>query len=297
MFAVLGAIGFSGKAIFVKLAYAAATIDALTLLALRMLLSLPFFLLLAWWSSRSQSRAALTRRDWLMLLWLAFTGYYVASYLDFWGLEYISAALERLILFLNPTFVVLLSALFLGRRITRRESSALALCYAGIVLVFLHDLVHAAEPRALWLGAGLVLASALAYAFYLIGNSEVVRRVGSTRLTGYVMSLSSGFVIAHFIAVKPLSALAQPTHIYELSLAMAVFSTVLPIWLTAEAIHRMGAKPVSIIGSVGPVATIAMGSVFLREPVTALQLAGAGLVLAGVLTVTLKPAAPSTAKS
>jgi len=237
----LGALGFSGKAIFIKLAYAAAPVDALTLLALRMLFSLPLFLLLGWWSTRRQAHLPLDRRDWLVLTWLAFTGYYLASYLDFLGLEYITAALERLILFLNPTFVVLLSALFLGRRITVREIGALVLCYAGIVLVFWHDLSHSARPDMLWLGAGLVFASALCYALYLIGNGAVVKRVGAARLTGYVMTLSSAFVLAQFALLKPLSALAQPTRIYVLTVAMALCSTVLPVWLTAEAVHRMGA--------------------------------------------------------
>lgn len=297
LYAALGALGFSGKAIFIKLAYAAATIDALTLLALRMLFSLPLFLLLGWWSTRRQTHGALTRRDAWMLVWLAFVGYYLASYLDFWGLEYISASLERLILFLNPTFVVLLSAVFLGRRITLRESGALALCYLGIVLVFAHDLAHATSPSALWLGAGLVLASALSYALYLLGNGSVVKRIGAARLTGYVMTLSSGFVLAQFLLLRPLSALAQPTPVYALSIAMALLSTVFPIWLTAEAVHRLGAKTVSIFGSVGPVFTIALGYVFLREPITLLQLAGAALVLPGVLLVTLRPATETTEPS
>jgi drug/metabolite transporter (DMT)-like permease len=285
----LGAVGFSAKAIFIKLAYAQAPIDALTLLALRMLFSLPLFLLLGWWATRRQAHVRLTRRDWLILVWLAFTGYYVASYLDFWGLQYISAGLERLILFLHPTFVVLISAAFFRRRVTGRELGALLLCYAGIVLVFAHDLAHTAQPQALWLGAGLVLASAVSYSLYLIGNGEVVKRVGAARLTGYVMSLSSAFVLAQFLSTRPLTALAQPGSVYALVVAMALFATVLPVWLTAEGIHRMGAKAVSIFGSVGPVLTIAFGAVFLGEPVTLRQLAGAALILAGVLLVTLKP--------
>jgi drug/metabolite transporter (DMT)-like permease len=285
VFALLGALAFSGKAIFAKLAYAAGTLDAVTLLALRMLFSLPFFGAMIWWSHRDGTQAPLTRRDWTALLWLGFFGYYLASYLDFWGLEYISAGLERLILFTNPTIVVVLSALWLKKRITRRTALALALTYAGIVLVFAHDLLVSADTRALFVGGALVFASAISYAIYLVGNGEVIARIGAARFTAYGMAVSSVFVMLQFALTRPMSSLLQPLPVNTMIAGMAIFSTVLPVWLTNEGIRRIGAGRVAMIGTSGPIMTIGLGAVFLGEPITLFQLAGAALVVAGVLLV------------
>lgn len=283
--ALLGALGFSGKAIFAKLAYAAGPVDAVALLALRMLFSLPFFAIMIGWSRLDRNQAPIARRDWFTIVWLGFTGYYLASFLDFWGLEYVSAGLERLILFLNPTIVVLLSMLVLKQRITRRTMAALALTYAGILLVFAHDLALTADIAALLIGGGLVFASAIAYAIYLVGNGEVIRRVGSIRFTAYAMPVSAVFALLQFVLTRPLSALDLPATAYWMIAGIAVFSTALPIWLTNEAIHRIGAGRVAMIGTSGPILTIGMGALFLGETITLVQLAGAALVTAGVVLV------------
>jgi len=286
--ALTGAFGFSAKAIFVKLAYGAATADALTVLALRMIFSLPFFALMIWLAQRDATRKRLARRDWFAIFWLGFVGYYLSSLLDFSGLQYISAALERLILFLNPTLVVLLSALLLGKPITRRTAVALGLSYAGIVLVFAHDLHLAQDTTALLIGSSLVFAGAISYAVYLVGNGEVIQRVGAARFTAYAMSVSALFVFLHFLAARPFSALQQPATVYWNTAGMAVLSTVLPIWLTNEAIRRIGSSRVALIGTIGPVLTIGLGAIFLGETITIFQIAGAALVIAGVVLVTLK---------
>jgi drug/metabolite transporter (DMT)-like permease len=282
-------LGFSFKAILVRLAYSMASIDAVTLLALRMIYAAPFFAVMAWWATRREGAAPIVRTDWIRLAWLGFIGYYISSLLDFMGLEYISASIERLVLFLYPTMVVLLSAVLFKQRIGGRIVLALALSYAGILLVFAHDLRVGGDPRALWLGGGLVFGSALCYSLYLVGVGPVIARLGSLRFIAWAMLISSGFVIAQFLAMRPLAALAAPLSIQVLSLAMAICSTVLPTLLIAEAIKRIGANRTSLIGSLGPVFTIALGYWILGEPVHWIQLAGAALVLSGVTLVTLQP--------
>ena len=284
--ALTGAFCFSGKAIFAKLAYAAGTLDAVTLITFRMIFSLPFFGLMIWFTRRDTTLPRLVRRDWIAIVWLGFVGYFLASLLDFWGLQYISASLERLILFLNPTIVVLLSALVLRKPITRRIAAALALSYAGIVMVFAHDLHLARDTAALLLGGSLVFASAVVYAVYLIGNGEIIGRIGAARFTAYGMAVSTVFVFAQFLIMRPLSALKQPAMVYWMMFGMAVASTVLPIWLTNEAIRRIGSNRVALIGTIGPVLTIGLGAIFLGEPITIVQIAGAALVTAGVMLVT-----------
>jgi drug/metabolite transporter (DMT)-like permease len=287
--AVIGVLGFSFKAILVKLAYATSSIDAVTLLALRMIYSAPLFLLMAWWATRRKGAAPITRGDWLRLLWLGFVGYYVSSLLDFMGLQYITASIERLVLFLYPTMVVLLSAMLLKQRIGGRIVLALALSYAGILLVFAHDLRLGNDPQTLWLGGALVFGSALCYSLYLVGAGPVIGRLGSLRFIAWAMLISSVFVVAQFLVMRPLAALAVPSSIHFLTLAMAMCSTVLPTLFIAEAIRRIGANRTSLIGSLGPVFTIALGFWILGEPVHWIQLAGVALVLAGVTLVTLRP--------
>ncbi len=280
-----GAVLFSGKAVIIKLAYRY-RVDAVTLLALRMLFSAPFFALAGWWAVRGADVQPLAWRDrgWLVVLGLI--GYYLASYFDFLGLQYVSAALERLLLFVHPTFVVLLSAMLFGRRITGRDVFAIVLSYVGIFVVFGVDL--ATQPGNVALGAFWVLLSALFYAAYLIGSGRLVGRVGSLRFASYAGLVSSVGVVAQFLATRDVAIIfSQPAPVYWLALVMAVFSTVMPIVLTSEGIRRIGASHASIIGSVGPLATIFLGAIFLGEPVTLVQIVGALFVLGGVLTISL----------
>ena len=278
--AVLAAVGFSFKAILVKLAYRHG-VDAETLLALRMAFSLPFFALLGWIGTRRAS-TRLTWRDGVWLFGLGLLGYYLASYLDFLGLQYISAALERLILFVYPTLVVLLSALWLGQPLTRRALGALALCYAGIALAVAHDLRLAGTARDLALGGVLVFGSALSYALYLLGSGRVVGRLGAVRVTAFASLIACGLAVGQFLLLRPLAALAQPGPVYALALAMALVSTVLPVWAVAEAIRRLGPGPVALTGSLGPVVTLLLAWFLLDETLGIAQLIGAALVIMGV---------------
>ena len=284
--AVLAALGFSLKAIFVKLAYAvpqAVPVEAVTLLSLRMVFALPVFLWIGFRSSRSAP--PLTRRDWLMLSALGLLGYYGASILDFIGLRYITAGLERLILFTYPTLTVMIGVLFMGKALSQREIGALVLSYLGIGLAFFHDLEFAGETRTVLIGAAFVFASSLSYAFYLAGSAPMIQRLGSARFAALATIISTLATELHFFATQPLSALIQPLPIYAYGAGMALFSTVLPVLWQAAAIRRIGPAKSVLIGTLGPVLTIFFGWWLLGEPLSLAQMGGAGLVLTGVLLV------------
>jgi drug/metabolite transporter (DMT)-like permease len=276
--ASLGALGFSFKAIFIKAAYVYG-VDAETLLALRMGYALPFFIVMAIVVAQREPMT-LTRRDKGLLLVLGLLGYYAASYLDFLGLRYITASLERLILFLYPTMVLGLSAVFLHKPIRRAMLLPLALCYGGIALAVSHDLTLGGNRVAL--GCTLVFASSLSYAAYLMLSGEVVKRLGATRVTALATGVACALSLGQFVVMRPMASLVQPWQVHALSIAMAIFSTVLPIWLVSEAIRRLGAGPASMVGTLGPVFTILLAALLLHEPLGALQIVGAVLVIFGV---------------
>lgn len=291
--AALGVFAFSLKGIFIKLAYAAAPVDAITLLALRMLYSAPLYLAMGWWASRRPGAAPLTRADVRSLAWFGCIGYYLASLVDFMGLQYITASLERLVMFLYPTIVVLLSALLYRKRVTGRSVLALALSYAGIAVVLWQDVRLSADAGTTLRGVSLVFASAALYALYLVQSGPVIARLTSMRFIAWAMLASSVFVWVQFLATRPLSALVLPPEVHLLALAMAVFATVLPTWLIAESVHRMGAHSASLVGALGPIFTAVLGAWVLHERFGPVQMAGGALVLAGVLLVTLRPRAPT----
>jgi drug/metabolite transporter (DMT)-like permease len=279
--AALGAFGFSFKAILVKAAYRYG-VDAETLLCLRMGYSLPFFVCLGVALQRHEPRR-LTRRDWLELASLGVLGSYLASYLDFLGLRYITAGLERVVLFIYPTLVVLLSAAFLGRPLRGRTMLLLALSYLGVALSVSPELQQGTHAQLL--GFALVLASALSYAVFLMRSGEAVARLGAAYVTAYATGIASLLCILQFVLARPLATLRQPWPVHALGAGMALFSTVLPVWLLNEAMRRLGASMTSMIGSLGPVFTMLLASLFLHEPLSALQLAGAAIVALSVTSL------------
>ncbi len=276
--AVAGAVAFSGKAIIVKLAYRHG-VDAVTLIMYRMLFALPLFAAMAWWASRG--RAALTRRDGVGVLGLGFCGYYLASFLDFAGLAYITASLERLILYLTPTLVLLLGFLLYGRRIGRVQAAGAALSYLGVLLVFGHEVTLAGADVA-W-GSLLVLLSAVSYATYLSYSGELVQRLGSLRLVGLATSVACVLCIAQFLLLRPISAAQVAPEVLWLSLLNATACTAVPVLLVMMAVERIGAGATAQVGMVGPLSTILLGVWLLGEPFTGWILAGTVLVLAGIL--------------
>jgi drug/metabolite transporter (DMT)-like permease len=275
--ASVGAIAFSGKAIIVKLAYRYG-VDAVTLLMYRMLFALPLFLALSWWASRG--RPALARRDWAMLVALGFCGYYLASFLDFMGLQYISASLERLILYLNPTFVLVMSVLLFEQTVSRRQWLALAVSYLGIVVVFGHDMSTSGTHAVL--GSLLVLGSAVSYALYLLYSGQVVQRLGALRITGISTSVASVLCVAQFFLLRPASAMHVAPEVIWLSLLNATVCTFLPVVLVMLAIERVGSGVTAQTGNIGPLSTILLSVLLLGEPFTIWIALGTALVLAGV---------------
>ncbi|MEK8047984.1 DMT family transporter [Ideonella margarita] len=281
LLAAAGSIAFSGKAILAKLMYRHG-VDAVTVVAWRMLLALPLFAALAWWASRG--KPALTRKDWAVVLGLGFSGYYLASMLDFYGLMYISASLERLILYLGPTIVMALSVFVLKRHVSARQWLAAAVSYSGVMIVFGHEL--SVQGDHVLLGAGLVFGSAVSYSVYLLASGEVVQRMGSLRLTGLASTAACVLCLLHFAVVKPLGAIHVPEPVMWLSLLNATACTVAPVLMVMMAIERIGSALSAQIGMIGPLSTISMGVLLLNEPFTPLLLVGTGLVLTGVWLLT-----------
>jgi drug/metabolite transporter (DMT)-like permease len=282
LLAMAGAIAFSGKAIIVKLAYRHG-VDAVTLIMLRMLFALPLFVASAWWAGRG--KPALTARDWRVVSLLGFSGYYLASFLDFWGLQYVSASLERLILYLSPTLVLLLGRVLFKRHVAPRQMLALAVSYAGVLLVFGQELKLEGAHTAL--GAALVFASTLSYALYLVYSGEEVRRLGALRLTGLATSVACVLCIAQFLLLRPWhSALQVAPPVLWLSLLNATLCTFAPVLMVMMAIERIGAAMASMAGMIGPLSTIAMSVWILGEAFTAWIAAGTLLVLAGIWLLT-----------
>jgi drug/metabolite transporter (DMT)-like permease len=275
--ATAGSIAFSGKAIIVKLAYRHG-VDAVTLIMYRMLFALPLFVGLAWWAGRGRPR--LTARDWRVVAGLGFSGYYLASFLDFAGLAYVSAGFERLVLYLNPTLVLLIGRVMFKRRVARAQLVALAVSYAGVLLVFGHE-VHIAGGNVL-LGAALVFASAVSYAIYLVFSGEEVKRLGSLRLTGLATTVACLLCLAQFALTRPLSAAHVATPVLWLSLLNATACTFAPVLMVMMAIERVGATVAAQTGMVGPVSTILMGIVILGEPFTVWIAIGTVFVLSGI---------------
>ena len=285
LLATLGAFAFRGKAIIVKLAYRHG-VDAVTLIMFRMLFALPIFALMAWWSSRG--KPALTRRDVWGILGLGFTGYYLASFLDFAGLAYISASLERLILYLNPTLVLLLGLVLYKRHISRRQALGMAISYAGVAFVFGHEIKLEGADAAL--GALLVFGSAVSYAIYLSFSGELVQRLGSLRLVGLATTVACVLCIGQFVLLRPLSAaLTVAPEVIWLSVLNATLCTAVPVLMVMMAIERIGAGLAAQTGMVGPMSTILMGVLLLGEPFTGWVAAGTVLVVTGIFVFTSSP--------
>ena len=277
-FALVGAVAFSGKAILAKLMYRHG-VDATLVLFWRMAFAIPFFVAMAWWGGRGQD--AMDRRLLGRVLLLGFFGYYLASYLDFLGLQYVSASLERLILYLNPTIVLLIGLVFLHKQVTRWQLLAMAVSYAGVLLAFVHEVSFDGAQTAL--GAALVFASAVSYAVYLSGSGELVKRLGSLRLVGWASMVACVLCIVQGFVLKDLPTLAAtPVPVLWLSVLNALVCTVIPMLLVMMGIERLGSTTAAQVGMVGPMSTVIMGVLILGEPFTVWMGLGTALVLAGV---------------
>jgi drug/metabolite transporter (DMT)-like permease len=285
----LGSILFSGKAILVKLAFGYGA-NAETLIALRMLMALPLFWGIYWWQAHRQVMSPLTLKDQIKIFSLGFMGYFLSSYLDFLGLQYISVGLERIVLYLTPTIVLLISYFALNKSISRLQWYALAVGYLGVIVVFIQD-ASSTGSMAL-LGMLLVFASACSYAIYMIGSGEMVRRVGSVRLVVYASSASAFMSVIQILIYDPAAVFVQAPQIYWLSLLNASLCTVIPMLLIMVAINRIGSPLVAQAGILGPVSTLFMGWIVLSEPITWMQMGGMSLVM-GAMWLLVRNDAPN----
>lgn len=284
--AIAGTLVFSFRPILVKLVYVTYPVSPVTLLFLRMAISVPFFLAVAWWLRGDEPR--LGTLDWAKVAALGFIGYYAASFLDFIGLQYVGAGVGRLILYLYPTLVLLLSFLFLHRRPTQRQLAALVITYAGVALILSSQAHGGAEGKLFMLGALFVFASSLFYATYLVAGAELVRRIGSMRFTAYSMAVATLPAVVQFFVIEPLSALELPAKVWIYAILLATFTTVLPLFIQAEALKRIGAPEFALIGALGPVSVAITSALGLDERFTAMQAIGGVLVILGVLLVSVK---------
>lgn len=284
LFAIIGVVLFSAKAVMVKLAYTY-QVDHLTLLLFRMVFAFPFYVVIALYTKTNDPKK-IERKDYLWLFLFGFLGYYLASLFDFMGLQYLKAGLERIILFIYPTLVVLLSWLFFKKKLTRNQFLAILITYLGVLITF-WDEIGVSGDSVYW-GAFLIFLSALTYAAYLVGSGWLIPKFGVLRFTSYAMIVSTLCIIVHYAAVLDFDLLNYPSEVYYLGLAMAIFSTLIPSFLVSEAIKRLGASTFSIFGSLGPVSTIVLAFFFLDERITYLQIFGMLIVIAGVTLVSRK---------
>ncbi|WP_152267010.1 DMT family transporter [Agriterribacter humi] len=280
-----GAILFSTKAIIVKLAFKHTDMNALSLLALRMLFSLPFYLGAAWMAARSKNAVSLTGRQWTAVIFLGLFGYYLSSLFDFVGLQYVTAGLERLILFLYPTFAVLINALIFKQPVSRLQKIALLLTYAGVAFAYWGELrIDMNNPYFLW-GSFLIFLCSLTFAVYIAGSGKVIPKVGAARFTAYAMLASTGGVFIHFALAGNISAGGFSGIHWGYGLLLAIVATVLPSFMISGGLKRIGSSNVAIISAIGPVSTIVQAYFILDEPLFAEQIAGTALVIAGVLLI------------
>jgi drug/metabolite transporter (DMT)-like permease len=283
---VIANIGFSSKAVIIKLMYRY-HVDTISVIALRMLISLPFYIAIAWWLHRRTKNVRLTLREWLAVSGLGILSYYISSMLDFLGLQYITAGVERLTLYLYPTIVLILSAVFFKKKITPPQYIALGLTYLGVAMAFIAENGVGTQNNA-WLGGGLVFSAACTYSVYVVLTGEYVHKIGSAKFTCYMMMAATVPAFIQSVVHNRLDIFNYPTEVYHLAIWMVLAATVIPTFLIVEGIRLVGANNSGIIGAVGPVSMIGLAYVFLGENISVMQLVGTAIVLAGVFLITWK---------
>ena len=285
IFTLTGAIMFSTKAIMVKLAFTNTNIDALTLLTLRMIFSLPFFLVAAFLLSNTKDNVKMNRNQWSWVIVLGLFGYYLSSLFDFIGLQYISAGLERLILFLYPTFAVLINAFIFKQSISGRQKIALVLTYLGIGIAYFGELQIDTGNSNFYLGSMLIFLCSITYSIYIAGSGRIIPVIGPSKFTAYSMLSATAGIFAHFMLTGNYRTLSAGVDIWYFGILLALVATVIPSFLISAGMKRIGSNNVAIISGVGPVSTILQAHFVLGEPVFTEQIIGTVLVIAGVLLI------------
>jgi drug/metabolite transporter (DMT)-like permease len=282
----IGAVLFSTKAVIVKKAFADIKVDALSLLAVRMICSVPFYLIVAFYKTRQQENIRLTAKQWWFLIALGFMGYYISSFLDFVGLQYISAGLERLILFLYPTITVLITTYLYKQKISTIQKLALLLTYTGIAIAFIGELnIDTGNPN-FYLGSLLIFLCAITYGFFIAGSGQLIPQIGATKFTAYAMTVAAFGVLLHFFINGNFTVITSgSTKFWLYGILLAVIATVIPTFLISAGLKKMGSNNVAIVSSVGPVSTIIQAHFILGEKIFMAQIAGTVLVIAGVVMI------------
>lgn len=276
---------FSTKAIIVKIAFAKTSIDALTLLTLRMLFSFPFYIIAAWISSTDNKHNKFSKKQWIHIILLGLFGYYLSSLFDFVGLQYISAGLERLILFLYPTFTLLINFFLFKQKVTRIQQWALVLTYAGIALAYYGELNIDTGNKNFFFGSFLIFLCAITYAIYIVGGGRVIPQVGVTKFTSYAMLASTTGVFIHFVLAGNFTRLENATTYWGYGISLAIIATVIPTFLISIGMKKIGSNNVAIISGIGPVSTILQAYYILGEKIFTEQIIGTLLVVTGVLLI------------
>ncbi len=289
--ALVGALFFSTKVIFVKLAYQY-DIDTLSLLLLRMVFALPFYVFILNRLRRKEAfkqRKIVSFKSWLGLIAVAFSGYYLASLLDFSGLKYIDASIERLVLFIYPTFIAVISFFVFRERISPLQWGAIVISYLGLVFVFGDRINSFSTDSSFWWGVFLIITCALSFAASLVMSQWLLPIFGTLRFTSISMILACLFVIFHFLLLQPVEGIfTWPLPVYLYATGMAILATVLPSYLVNYSIAYLGATRSAILASIGPVFTISLAYWFLDERLDLGQIAGGLLVIAGVTVVSIE---------
>lgn len=282
---ILGIVLFSSKAVMVKLAYLY-HVDALSLLLLRMLFSFPFYLVIAIIYSRKENPSVIVKNDYYWVIFFGLVGYYLSSYFDFVGLQYIKASLERIILFLYPTIIIIFNKLFLKKPINSTQALAIFLTYIGIIITFRDEVVISGTDT--YLGGFFILLCAITYAAYLVGSGWLIPKFGVVKFTSYAMIVSCFCVFIHFGMFSNVDIFGLQWEVYLLGFLIAIFATVIPSYLVSESIHRINSSNFAVIAGFGPISTIILAGIFLNEVLTLLQLFGALIVIFGILLVSLR---------
>lgn len=287
---VLGALGaafFATKGIVIKLALLE-NVDAVTTLTWRMIIAVPFFALIGWLGYRDRKKRSddfhIKTSAVVKSAGVGLIGYYLASYLDFVGLEYITAQFDRLILLTYPIFVVLLGAVFFGRKVTRLMVISLLISYLGLAMIFAHDVQLGGSNVVL--GALLVLGAAISFAVYQLLAKPLIDELGARLFTSIAMSAAGVLIVAQFILTHPASDLIVSANAMWLMFAMGTISTVLPAYLISASIGRVGPQATAIMGNVSPLVTIALAVSILGEVFSVYHAVGAVMVLVGVFFFT-----------
>jgi drug/metabolite transporter (DMT)-like permease len=284
----LGAICFSTKAIFVKLAYRDSGIDVLALLALRMLFSFPFFFVSSLVASGQKANVKFTGRQWVYIALIGCLGYYVSSGLDFLGLKFVTAGIERLILFAYPTFVLIINAVWFREKATPRQWTAVGLTYIGLLVAFLSE-ARIQQGADFYFGAAMILLCAVTFASYIVGSGRMIPQVGATKFNSYSMSFACAGVVIHYFVASDASLFGLPAIVYVYTFLMATFSTIIPSYLISGGIKRIGSNNIAVLSCLGPLSTILQAHYFLSETVSVLQMIGTAFIVGGVLMIAWKP--------